>query len=486
MSGSGGVKRVVVLGDVMLDRYVVGNAGRISPEAPVPVVRVDQERAVLGGAGNVAGCLRALGLEVELHAALGADAPAQTVRELLRERGIVADAVVEDTGRPTTTKTRVMAAGQQIVRVDREDSRSLSAELESRIADNVIRALPSASVLVISDYLKGVVTESLARKVIDRARERGLPVLCDPKGLDFSKYRGVTLLTPNRLEAEAALRVSLGDEAAVRRAGLDLVTRLELEHAVITLGARGMAIVSGEQEYVLIPTRAREVFDVSGAGDAVLAGLTYALATGQDVQAAAEFANAAAGVVVGKLGTATATQEEIRSLLESSHEPARGLAESSAVVTRVELAARLETWRREGRRVVFTNGCFDLLHAGHVQYLSQAASEGDVLVLGLNSDASVSRLKGPSRPINGEADRASVVAALQSVDAVCIFEEDTPLSLIELVLPDVLVKGGDYSAEQVVGADLVQSRGGRLVLAPLVAGKSTTSMLSRGAPPKSD
>jgi D-beta-D-heptose 7-phosphate kinase / D-beta-D-heptose 1-phosphate adenosyltransferase len=466
---------VIVLGDLMLDRYVRGEAERISPEAPVPVVRVNREDAVIGGAGNVANNLVTLGAPVEFFSVVGPDESAATLRALLRDCGISSPTLLVDQGRPTTTKTRVASGGHQIVRFDLESTVPLRGALEEELLQAVVPAIERASAVVVSDYLKGVVSESLVQRVVERCRARGVPVLCDPKGRYFGKYRGATLLTPNRREAQIATGFQLDTDAGVERAARQLQEAGALDGVLITLGADGMALYA---DHVLhrIPTRARQVFDVSGAGDTVLAALAFALAGGQDFRRACELANAAAGVVVGKRGTATVTLEEIARLSPQWS----GALGASKLRSRADLLTELGGVRARGGKIVFTNGCFDILHAGHVRYLQQAAALGDVLVVGLNDDMSVSRLKGPTRPVNHQDDRATVLSSLSSVSYVTFFEEDTPYELIRSVAPDLLVKGGDYEAERVVGGDLVRERGGQVVILDLVAGLSTTAILQKG------
>ncbi|MEY2933858.1 MAG: D-beta-D-heptose 1-phosphate adenylyltransferase [Pseudomonadota bacterium] len=467
---------IVVLGDLMLDRYVRGEAERISPEAPVPVVRVKREDEVIGGAGNVANNLVALGTRVEFFSVVGPDEGAATLRVLLEGQGIANPTLIVDESRPTTTKTRVASGGHQIVRFDRESTASIHPSLEGALLQAVLPALERASAVVISDYLKGVVGAGLVQPIVERCRARGVPVLCDPKGRDFAKYRGATLLTPNRREAQVATGLQLDTDAGIERAARQLQEAGALDGVLITLGSDGMALYADRVLHRL-PTRAREVFDVSGAGDTVLAALAFALAGGQPLRAACELANAAAGVVVGKLGTATVTLDEIARLSPQWS----GAVGATKLRSRAELVVEIERLRARGGKIVFTNGCFDILHAGHVRYLQQAAALGDALVVGLNADMSVSRLKGPTRPINRQEDRATVLSSLSSVSYVTLFEEDTPYELIRAVAPDLLVKGGDYRAEHVVGGDIVRERGGQVVILDLVAGLSTTAILEKSA-----
>jgi D-beta-D-heptose 7-phosphate kinase/D-beta-D-heptose 1-phosphate adenosyltransferase len=463
----------------MLDRYLWGACERISPEAPVQVVQVQRESESLGGAGNVVANLRSLGARVEAVAVVGDDASAATLARLLERLDVGSDGLIRDRERPTTIKTRVLAAHHQLLRFDVERSAPAAHELGAAILARAGAQLRAAAcdVLVLSDYGKGVLSPEVVRALIAAGSVAGVPVLVDPKGREYGHYRGATLLTPNRREAAAATGQSLSDAAAVARAGRQLLRELHLKGCLITLSEDGMALFEGEADHRL-PTQAREVFDVTGAGDTVIAAIAFALASGLSLLDACQFANRAAGIVVGKLGSATVTLDEIAvapATTAPGPQPARKYLELDALLPEL---ARL---RAAGRKLVFTNGCFDILHAGHVQYLSQAAALGDVLIVGLNSDASVSRLKGASRPINTLADRAQLLAALTAVSYVVPFGEDTPLSLISRIVPDVLVKGGDYRADDIVGADVVRRAGGRVQVLPFVAGKSTTGIIARAA-----
>lgn len=464
--------RALVVGDLMLDRYLWGRCERVSPEAPVQVVDVYEQSLALGGGGNVAANLVALGAEVEVASAIGGDERRTVLLGLCAELGLGTDNLVIEQGRPITEKTRIVAAHQQVVRYDLESRVPLAAETEARLIERGMEAAGAADVVVLSDYGKGVLTEGLCRALIGRARELGLPVLCDPKGRDWAKYARATLLTPNKKEAAELTRTSLADAASLERAGALLRAEYQAEHVLITLGEEGMALF-GPEGLEHIPTLAREVFDVTGAGDTVIATVAFALGCGVAMSDACRFANAAAGVVVGKMGTAAVTLDEIAhstQILRSSP--------SAKIVERTLLVERCEQLRRRGRRVVFTNGCFDLLHLGHVKLLEEAAGMGDVLVVGLNTDASVGRIK-PGRPINPERDRAYLLAALGCVDYVVLFDENTPRDLIAALRPDVLVKGGDYAEEDIVGADIVRGRGGVVRTVPLLAGRSTTGLLAR-------
>ena len=473
--GRVGRPRVAVVGDLILDRYVVGDVARISPEAPIPVLAARSEELRLGGAGNVAANLAAMGADVAMVALVGDDGRGRALRELLEELSIDASGVAIDPERPTIEKTRLLSGVQQMLRVDREDASPLEGEGAARVLEAARAAVERADAVVLSDYGKGLLTAELDAALIAAARERGIPCLVDPKGSDWARYRGATLVTPNRKEAEEALGRSLRSPEEVSAGAAELIERNGLDHVVITLSADGIHHRSSGGVEGRVPAEARQVYDVTGAGDTVVSHLAVHLAAGLELALAVALANQAAGIVVERLGTHAVTREELRLRLEELDPGGVGkvLASSEA------LDRRLEAWRREGRRVVFTNGCFDVLHRGHVEYLRFSRRQGDVLLVGVNSDASVTRLKGPSRPVNGLEDRMEVLGALEVVDGVVAFEEDTPAALIERVTPAVLVKGEDWRDKGVVGREWVEQHGGRVVLAPLLAGRSTTAVLDR-------
>ncbi len=466
--------RTLVVGDLMLDEYVWGKTERISPEAPVQVVEVQREDLRLGGAGNVINNLVALGCQVAVASVVGDDHDGRLLKEMLAEKRIDGDGIFPAPGRTTSRKTRILASNQQMLRIDRESRHPLDAGQGGALVDFVRRRIGEFQVILISDYLKGVLSEDVLRGVIEAARDRGVPVLVDPKGNDYRKYRGATLLTPNRKEAQSASGVTIGDEPSLAEAGRRLLETLDLDALVLTRSEEGMSLFFRDAEAIHLPTEAREVFDVTGAGDTVLSVLGAGLACGFSLEDAAQLSNIAAGIVVGKVGTSTVSPEEILETVGRRH-PDSDLK----IKAREVLRGILERAREKGRRIVFTNGCFDLLHAGHVQYLQKARRLGDLLVLGINSDQSVQRLKGPKRPLIGESERAHILAALDCIDYVCIFDEDTPLELIQAVRPHILVKGGDYSPEGVVGKDLVESYGGRVEIIEFVAGKSTTNIIDK-------
>jgi D-beta-D-heptose 7-phosphate kinase/D-beta-D-heptose 1-phosphate adenosyltransferase len=462
---------VLVIGDIMLDRFVYGAMERISPEAPVPILRHGSDRHMLGGAGNVAANLNSLGGVPLLVGLIGDDAEGETIRHLCREAGIDGGGLVTVTGRPTSLKTRFVVQGQQVLRYDREEVGDPDPSVEASLMAAFDRALGAARVVVLSDYGKGALAGTLAEDLIRRARRQGCAVVVDPKGADYSRYRGASLVTPNLKELAEAAATNAGDDATVVQAARGLVERHDLGAMLVTRSAAGMSLVE-KRRSVHIPARAREVFDVSGAGDTVVSVVALALADGLDLESAARIANAAAGVVVGKRGTAQVSPAELILALRTEQQPGAG-----SIVDRATACGLAESWREQGLRIGFTNGCFDILHAGHVTLVTQAKAACDRLIVAVNSDASVRRLKGQGRPINTEAERAAVLAALSAVDLVVMFDEDTPLALIEAIQPDSLIKGADYTVDQVVGAEFVLARGGRVELIELMPGRSTTRLV---------
>ena len=458
----------------MLDRYLWGQVGRISPEAPVPVLQLRQETETAGGAANVARNLCGLGLQVSIAGVTGEDVNRQPLLQQLNEQGTDISAVLADPSRPTTTKTRLLGNHQQMLRIDDERIAPLGAELEDRLFALIAHQLRSAAVLVLSDYAKGVLFGGFCQRLINAAREQGIPVLVDPKGSDFSRYLGASLITPNRAELAQAASIGSVDLEHLTAVASRMRAELQLERLILTLGELGLLVI-GPEAQTHIPAVAREVFDVSGAGDTVIATLAAGLAAGLDAVDSAHLANLAAGVVVAKVGTAAVSLSELEHAIRNEV----ALGQAAKLCTLAELQTRVRAWQSRGERVVFTNGCFDLLHAGHVTYLEQARRYGQRLIIGLNSDHSVRALKGPERPLIGEQDRARVLAALASVDAVVLFDEDTPLNLIEALRPDILAKGADYRPDQVVGAEQVRSWGGELVLVPLLEERSTSGIIQR-------
>lgn len=468
---------IVVFGDVMLDRHVEGYVGRISPEAPVPVVHVRDQRSTPGGAGNVALNLAGLGCVPRLVGLVGIDQARDELLAACAQAGVDTAGLIADHDRPTITKTRIIGGHQQMLRLDVEQPGQPRTDLVDRLIAAAIAAMDGARAVVISDYAKGVVGDSACQTVIAAARERGLPIFVDPKGREWQKYAGATAISPNRAELAAAINgdlADLSDLAAEQSACRGLIDQLDFEFIALTRSEAGMARVSS-QTCLTVPALAREVFDVSGAGDTAIATLAAAMACQVDADDALRLANVAAGVVVAKVGTVAITRDNL--LIEVLAETER--RGTSKFCTLEQLLERVALWRARGETMVFTNGCFDLLHAGHVSYLEGARACGDRLILGLNSDDSVRRLKGPERPINDQQHRATVLAGLGCIDAVVIFEDDTPIDLITAIQPKVLAKGADYSEDQVVGAAEVKSWGGRVELVDLVPGLSTTRIANK-------
>lgn len=457
---------VLVVGDVMLDRYWHGAASRISPEAPVPVVKVEHREDRPGGAANVALNIAALGAAATLVGVTGADAEADSLARSLASAGVTVH-FQRIEGQPTIVKLRVLSRHQQLLRMDFEqpfsvDTQALASEVENR--------LEGIKVLVLSDYGKGALRNH--QVLIQAARARGIPVLADPKGRDFSIYCGASLITPNLGEFEAIVG-SCADEGELVSKGARMMAELDLGGLLVTRGEHGMTLLRPGQPALHLPARAREVFDVTGAGDTVISTLAAALAAGEELPQAVALANLAAGIVVGKLGTAAISAPELRRAVQREEGSERG------VLGLEQLLLAVDDARAHGEKIVFTNGCFDILHAGHVTYLEQARALGDRLIVAVNDDASVSRLKGPGRPINAVERRMAVLAGLGAVDWVVCFGEDTPERLIELIKPDVLVKGGDYAIDQVVGAPIVEAYGGEVRVLGLVEDSSTTAIVEK-------
>lgn len=458
---------VAVVGDIMLDEYIYGDCYRISPEAPVPVLKVVKRETALGGAGNVAMNVLALGGRCGVVAAVGEDESKACVRRKLVDVGIADDGIVAASDRPTTRKTRLVAGIHQIARYDEESTVALDVRTLYALASRASMCVASADVVVISDYGKGVVSRELANHVITTARARGIPVIVDPKGREFDRYRGATLLVPNAHEARAAVDGDCSDWTTI---GRQLLHKADAEAVAIKCGADGIVLVTqGGGQAHRCPTLAQRVFDVIGAGDTVVAALAVAVASGVALIDAVDIANAAAGVAITKQGTSTVTREEIITGFAALCARKRLLPSAAADLV---VAARAA-----GQRVVFTNGCFDLLHDGHLHLLERARALGDVLIVGLNTDASVARLKGPQRPVQLLEERARVLTELPIVDAVVEFAEDTPAELLRRLRPDVLVKGGDYTPAQVAGRE----HAAEVVIVPRIPSFSTTSRIAEQA-----
>jgi D-beta-D-heptose 7-phosphate kinase/D-beta-D-heptose 1-phosphate adenosyltransferase len=457
---------VLVAGDVMLDRYLFGGTERISPEAPVPVVHVRETDNRAGGAANVAVNLASLGVDTTLIGVVGQDDEAAALKAVLERQNINCrfEAVANW---PTTTKTRVQSRGQQLIRLDREEQ---GASGSDALLSSLQQALKSATAVVLSDYGKGALANVSA--MIELCRNANIPVFVDPKGSDFGKYRGATVLTPNQSEFESVAGVCDSNDELVARART-MISEFELGALLVTRSEKGMLLVEASDEPVFLSTRVREVFDVTGAGDTVIAVLAGALASGESMAAAAALSNLAAGLVVRKIGVASVSPSEIRAALHQRGQGGRGL------VTEVELAVMVSEAKQQNESIVMTNGCFDFLHAGHVAYLEEAKSLGDRLIVAVNDDESVRRLKGDDRPVNALQDRMAVLAGLAAVDWVVPFSEDTPARLIQMMLPDVLVKGGDYRTDDIAGAKDVLSNGGEVRVLAFREGQSSSNIIDK-------
>ena len=467
--------RILVIGDVMLDRSVWGEVDRISPEAPVPVLRSVRTTNAPGGAANVAMNLVGLGVRVAQAGFWGNDAEMRELRALLGAGGVDISGMVVS-GHSTISKTRIVSRNQQLLRLDVESADPHPAAEHQELLERSLALVDTTDAVILSDYSKGALSPQLCQAVITQARERCIPVLVDPKDRDFAKYAGATTICPNLQELGLATGINRRNLAELLAAAQELVSQLGVDYMTVTMSEKGIRILYADS-FVHFPTRAREVFDVTGAGDTVVATLAAALAGGLDAEAAVTLANIAAGIVVGKTGTAPISRNELVAEFTASTQ----MKGPDKILDLDHLLVRLAEWRANGNRIVFTNGCFDILHVGHITLLEQCRDFGDKVVIGLNSDASVQRLKGPTRPVVGERERARVLAALGSTDAVIIFDEPTPLELIEALRPDVLVKGGDYSASNIVGAEEVITWGGRVEIVPTVNGASTTNTIRKMA-----
>lgn len=467
--------RVLCIGDIMLDRFVYGNVERISPEAPIPVMRIMRESVALGGAGNVVRNIISLGGQVGVVGLIGKDIAAEQIEKQISSLTGVISFLIQDSERPTTTKIRYIAGGQQLLRADYEVSSAISQELEEKALARISEAIENCDIVVISDYAKGFLTASMISGIMRFAHQKGLKVLVDPKGRDFSRYRGAFLLTPNRRELAGATDMPAGTIDEVESAARYLIASGDVCGVLAKLGGDGVCLVMKDQPILHFRAVAHEVYDVSGAGDTVAAAMALALAGDISLADAAALANIAGSIVVGKIGTAVVTREDL------AHELMRDQARSSEekILSLQKAEEKAERWRKQGFKIGFTNGVFDLLHPGHLSLIRQARGQCDKLVVGLNSDSSVKRLKGNDRPIQGEEARAAVLSSLADVDCVVIFTEDTPIELIKRIRPDVLVKGADYTLDKVVGADLVKGWGGQVFLANLVEGQSTTETIKK-------
>jgi D-beta-D-heptose 7-phosphate kinase/D-beta-D-heptose 1-phosphate adenosyltransferase len=473
-------RRILCVGDGMLDRYVDGDVVRVSAEAPIPILQQRDETSMLGGAGNVARNVVALGGEAVLVAVVGDDAAGGEIRALIEADPAIVDALVIAAGRPSSVKTRFVAAGQQLLRTDRETTAALPADTAEAVLARIEAHLPQCDAMILSDYAKGTLCDDVLGRAIEFAQAAGVPVLADPKRDDFTAYAGVTVLTPNRAEWLAATGDPGNHDDAVEASARQIIERCGIGNILLTRSEQGASLIAQSGDALHLPARALEVYDVSGAGDTVAATLALTLAAGAPLADAARLANLAGGVAVSKTGTATVSNDELATALVTHDlSPAEAKIASANVA-----AATVARWRSRGLKVGFTNGCFDLLHPGHVSLIREAADSCDRLIVAINSDESVRRLKGEGRPVQNETARAMVLASLADADLVVVFDDDTPIPLLERLRPDVLVKGGDYTVETVVGGDVVQEYGGEVRLAVFVDGHSSSAMIARSGSAK--
>lgn len=460
---------ILVIGDLMIDEYLWGSCEKISPEAPVQVVEIDYKSVVLGGAGNVINNLKALGANVDIISVIGECQASKELTKLLTEINVDTQRLVIEKNRISSKKTRIISSNQQIVRYDQETIDDINSSSQKSILKSFKSIVKSYDIILISDYGKGVMTSEITQSIIGISKDNNLKVLVDPKGQNFAKYKGAYLLTPNKKEASEATNIEINDDLSLNKAIKDLKTKCNLTVSIITLSEKGVAIFDSKTR--IHPTVAKEVFDVTGAGDTILASLGFALASDKKIDEAVKFANLASGVVVGKIGSATASLNEIIEY-ESSINKSNSYGHIKTVN---EISIICQELKNKNKKIIFTNGCFDILHVGHIKYLEKAKSFGDVLILGLNSDNSTRLLKGEDRPINNQDDRAYILASLEVVDYLVIFEEETPFDLINLIKPDILVKGGDYKGKEVIGKDIVND----LKIVDFIPGKSTSATIKR-------
>lgn len=466
-------QHALVIGDIMLDRYLIGNVGRISPEAPVPIVLLNEQNERAGGAANVAVNLALLGIKTQLVGCVGQDDEGARLKKNIALMDIDTEAVFTSNQRPTIAKTRILGGHQQMLRLDQESTYPFN---DTETAE-ALKAIESAlaqkpSIVILSDYAKGLLSETVCRQIITSCKQANIPVLVDPKGQNYQKYKGATALTPNKKETAEACMVAVDDPSLIKQAEA-LKNSLNLDFLAVTRGDEGITLLDADAHD--ISASAQKVFDVSGAGDTVIATLASGLIHGLSPLESLQLANIAAGIVVGEVGTVPISKQVLFDTLSQQ----LGSQQASKIYQLDALLAQVDTWKASQQKIVFTNGCFDLLHAGHVTYLEAAKKRGNKLILGLNTDRSVTALKGPDRPVVNQHDRARVLAALESVDAVILFDEDTPLALIQQIKPDVIAKGSDYTADQVVGGKEVESWGGEIALIDLVEGRSTTNIIQK-------
>ena len=461
--------KILVVGDLMIDYYLWGTSNRISPEAPVQIIDINNESKTLGGAGNVVNNLQSLGAKVDVISVIGDCKISDEIKELVNSIDVNTNYLIQENGRISSKKTRIISSQQQVIRYDIESTDEISLESEKKINLILKKIITNYDIVLLSDYGKGVLTEQLTQSLITLSNENGIKVLADPKGHDYSKYNGAFLLTPNKKEASEATKISIEDDESLEKAIKKLKSQVGLDVSLITLSEEGIAVY--ENSLNIYPTVSREVFDVTGAGDTIIAALGFALAGNLDINESVRIANIAAGIVVGKVGSATTSVDEIIDY-ESS---IKSLSSNIKIKNLQEISIIAEKLKSKSKKIVFTNGCFDLLHSGHIKYLEEAKSFGDILILGLNSDKSVKILKGENRPINNEIDRAQIIAGLESVDYVIVFDEEDPYELIKGIKPNILVKGGDYKNKNVVGEDIVEE----LQIVKFHKNQSTTKLIAK-------
>jgi len=461
--------KILVIGDLMIDQYLWGSCDRVSPEAPVPIIKVTQDSEVLGGAGNVVHNLKKLGAQVDVFSVIGDCKTSNELRYLLKKIDVGTKYLITQKNRIVSKKSRVIASQQQVVRYDHESTDDIDNQSEDALISTLKNNIHNYEIILLSDYGKGVLTDKITKGIIQLANQNDIKVLVDPKGNDYSKYKGAYLLTPNEKEASEATKINIKNNSSLLEAISQIKTEFNLSISLITMSEKGIAIY--DDALRVKPTITKEVFDVTGAGDTVLSSLGFAIACNSNIDEAVEFSNLAAGVVVSKIGSATATLNEI-----IEHESSLNKSSSDTHIKNFKEIEQLSyELKAKNRKIVFTNGCFDILHLGHIKYLEKAKSLGDILILGLNSDRSVSALKGDERPINPQNDRAYILAAIEVVDHVVIFDEDTPYNLIRLIKPNILVKGSDYKGKKVVGEDIAEE----LVLVDFISGKSSSITIEK-------
>jgi len=461
---------ILVIGDLILDVYLWGKCERISPEAPVQVVDVKQETISLGGAGNVLENLISLGAKAEILSVIGSCSNASDIKKIFAEKNINTEFLFNDKTRVTSKKTRLISSNQQVIRFDSESTEPINSTIESKIISKLEDIIRNYSIVIISDYLKGLLTFSLTQNIIKICNKYSTKVIVDPKGDDYSKYKGSYLLTPNLMEAKLASNIDICDDKDLQKSLSYMRENLNLSESIVTLSERGIAFLKNSKVKIF-PSCVRDVYDVTGAGDTVIASIAYVLANNYNIEEAIKFANMAAGVVVGKLGSATVTISEIMSYSSEITKP----TSANKISQLNDLKTFIKKHKSQNEKIVFTNGCFDIIHTGHIKYLEKAKSLGDILVVGINSDLSVKKLKGPQRPINNQNDRSEIIAALDCVDYVVIFNEQTPEKLLSEIRPSILVKGGDYKKEEVVGSEYVKD----VVIAEFIQGKSSSNIIEK-------